>query len=96
MNGDLRTTNADRCSHDAPVGAAAGAIGGALSDVGIDDDFIATVRARVQPGTSALFVMTSGAVVDKVHDAFVGVQAELIQTNLSGDEEERLREAFAE
>ena len=40
--------------------------------------------------------MTSGAVVDKVHDAFVGVQAELIQTNLSGDEEERLREAFAE
>ena len=78
------------------VGAAAGAIGGALSDVGIDDDFIATVRAKVQPGTSALFVMTSGAVVDKVHDAFVGVQAELIQTNLSGDEEERLREAFAE
>jgi uncharacterized membrane protein len=78
------------------VGAAAGAIGGALSDVGIDDDFIATVRAKVQPGTSALFVMTSDAVVDKVHDAFVGVQAELIQTNLSGDEEERLREAFAE
>lgn len=78
------------------VGAVAGAIGGALSDVGIDDDFIATVRAKVQPGTSALFVMTGEVVVDKVHDAFIGVQAELIQTNLSGGEEERLREAFAD
>lgn len=77
------------------VGAAAGAIGGALSDVGIDDDFIATVRNKVQPGTSALFVMTSEAVVDRVHDAFVSVDAELIQTDLSTEEEGRLREAFA-
>lgn len=77
------------------VGAAAGAIGGAMSDVGIDDDFIATVRARVQPGTSALFVVTSDAVMDKVHDAFVGQDAELVQTNLSDEEEARLRETFA-
>jgi uncharacterized membrane protein len=77
------------------VGAAAGAIGGALSDVGIDDDFIAIVRNKVQPGTSALFVMTSDAVLAEVHDAFVGVDAELIQTNLSSEEEGRLREAFA-
>ena len=77
------------------VGAAAGAIGGALSDVGIDDDFIDTVRARVQPGSSALFVLSSGAVVDRVHEAFVGQDAELLQTNLSGEEEARLRETFA-
>ena len=77
------------------VGAAAGAIGGALSDVGIDDDFIDTVRARVQPGSSALFVLSSGAVVDRVHEAFVGQEAELLQTNLSGEEEARLRETFA-
>jgi len=78
------------------VGAAAGAIGGSMADVGIDDDFIASVRAKVQPGTSALFVMTSDAVIDKVHEAFEGQQAELIRTNLSDEEEVRLREVFAE
>lgn len=77
------------------VGAAAGAIGGSLTDVGIDDDFIATVRAKVTPGSSALFALTSDAVLDKVQEAFEGTQAELIQTNLSDDEEAQLREVFA-
>ena len=80
----------------AAVGAAAGGIGGAMRDVGIDDDFISTVRAKVTPGTSALFVMSSDAVLDKVSDAFAGLHAELIETNLSEEEEAKLREAFAE
>lgn len=78
------------------VGAAAGALSGSMADVGIDDDFIASVRAQVTPGTSALFALTSDAVVDKVRDAFVGANAELIHTNLSADEEARLREVFAD
>jgi uncharacterized membrane protein len=78
------------------VGAAAGAIGGSLTDVGIDDDFIASVRSKVTPGTSALFVMTSDAVIDKVKDAFAGQSAELIHTNLSTEEEDKLREVFSE
>jgi uncharacterized membrane protein len=78
------------------IGAAAGALGGSLADVGIDDDFIKAVRQKVTPGTSALFVMTSDAVMDKVKDAFSGVEAELIQTNLSNEDEAKLREAFAE
>jgi uncharacterized membrane protein len=78
------------------IGAAAGALGGSLADVGIDDDFIAAVRQKVTPGTSALFIMTSDAVLDKVKDAFAGVDAELIQTNLSNEDEARLREAFTE
>jgi uncharacterized membrane protein len=77
------------------IGAAAGAAGGAMADVGIDDDFIKRVREEVTPGTSALFAMTSGAVLDKVHDAFAGDRAELIQTNLSADQEQELREVFA-
>jgi uncharacterized membrane protein len=80
----------------AAIGAAAGALGGAMADVGIDDDFINSVKEKVTPGTSALFVMTSDAVVDKVHDAFKGQNAELIQTNLSDENEAKLREAFAE
>ena len=78
------------------VGAAMGALAGSMTDVGIDDDFIATVRQRVTPGTSALFVMTSDAVQDRVQEAFVGQHMELIATNLSSDEESRLREVFAE
>jgi len=78
------------------VGAAAGALAGSLGDVGIDDEFIDSVRSKVTPGTSALFVMTSDAVVDKVRDAFEGVEAELIHTNLSHEEEAKLREAFSE
>jgi len=78
------------------VGAAAGALGGSLSDVGIDDDFITSVRSEVQPGTSALFVMSSDAVIDKVRDAFKGMHAELLHTNLSDAQEKTLREAFAE
>jgi uncharacterized membrane protein len=67
-----------------------------MTDVGIDDDFIKQVREKVTPGTSALFVMTSGAVVDKVHAAFAGQQAELLTTNLSEEEEQRLRSVFAD
>ncbi len=80
----------------AAIGAAAGGIAGAMRDVGIDDDFINTVRAKVTPGTSALFVMSSDAVLDKVSDAFAGLNAELIETNLSADDEAKLREAFAD
>jgi len=78
------------------VGAAAGAIAGSMTDVGIDDDFIRKVREQVTPGTSALFVMTSDAVIDKVEEAFKGVHATLISTNLSKEQEDKLREAFSE
>ena len=78
------------------IGAAAGALGGSMADVGIDDDFIKRVRDRVTPGTSALFVLTSDAVLDRVRGAFEGNEPELLETNLSGEEESRLRAAFAE
>jgi uncharacterized membrane protein len=78
------------------IGAAAGALGGSMADVGIDDDFIKRVRERVTPGTSALFALTSDAVLDRVREAFAGHEPELLETNLSGDEESRLREAFSE
>ncbi|MGH3277095.1 MAG: DUF1269 domain-containing protein [Streptosporangiaceae bacterium] len=76
------------------VGAASGAIFGALRDAGISDTFVKDVRDKVTPGTSALFVLSSGAVYDKVADEFRGTDAELIQTNLSDEQDARLREAF--
>ncbi len=78
------------------IGAATGALSGSLSDVGIDDDFIRDVRDQITPGTSALFVMTSDAVQDKVTAAFEGQQMELISTNLSNEQEQALRQAFGE
>ena len=78
------------------VGASMGALSGSLADVGIDDSFINEVRSRVTPGTSALFVMTSDAVIDKVREAFPAADAELIHTNLSNEDEAALRQAFSE
>ncbi|MBP0449233.1 DUF1269 domain-containing protein [Kitasatospora sp. NPDC056181] len=80
----------------AAMGAAGGALGGHLAHLGIDDDFIRQVREKVTPGTSALFVLSSDAVLDRVRSAFEGRHAELLETNLSADEEARLREAFTE
>jgi uncharacterized membrane protein len=78
------------------VGAGMGALTGSMADVGIDDNFVRQVREQVTPGTSALFVMTSDAVMDKVRAAFEGQEMELLQTNLSNEQEDALRAAFAE
>jgi uncharacterized membrane protein len=78
------------------VGAAAGALGGSLADAGISDDFIKSVRQEVTPGTSALFVLSSDAVLDRVIAAFKGTNARLIRTNLSNEQEAALRATFAE
>jgi uncharacterized membrane protein len=78
------------------MGAAMGAIMGSMADVGIDDSFIRQVREQVAPGTSALFVMSSHVVVDKVLDEFKQTGATLLSTNLSNEQEAKLREAFAE
>jgi uncharacterized membrane protein len=79
----------------AAIGAATGALAGSLADVGIDDSFINKVRDQVTPGTSALFVMTSDAVMDKVQDAFQDNQpSELLFTNLSDEQEQALRQVF--
>ena len=76
------------------VGAAFGALGGSFADYGIDDDFIKRVRSQVTPGTSALFLMTSDAVVDRVVDAAKNLKFEIIATNLSKEQEKKLHEAF--
>jgi uncharacterized membrane protein len=78
------------------IGAAAGALFGSMANVGISDSFIKDVRERVTPGTSALFLLSSDAVIDRVRDEFSAGDAELIRTNLSDEQEARLREAFAQ
>ena len=78
------------------VGAAFGALGGKMADYGIDDTFIKQTREKVTEGTSALFLLTSDAVQDKVIDELKGYEFELIASNLSKEQEVQLMAAFGE
>jgi uncharacterized membrane protein len=76
------------------VGAGAGAISGALSDVGIDDKFMADLGATLKPGTAALFVLIRQMTPDRVIDEIKPFGGVLIKTNLSHENEAKLREAL--
>jgi uncharacterized membrane protein len=78
------------------LGAATGIIAGALTDVGIDDNFIRRIRRDIRPGTSALFVLTSSTEVDRLTEAFRGANARLLQADLSDKQEAAIRTAFAD
>lgn len=77
------------------VGAAMGALAGHFADYGIDDSFIKSVRDQVTEGTSALFLMSSDATIDRVSEAMKGSGMELIKSNLSVEQESKLKELFA-
>ena len=78
------------------VGAAVGALAGHYSDYGIDKDFMDSVSAQVTEGTSALFLLTGKVVEDKVTKAVKdsGLEFEIISTNLSDEQESKLKEDF--
>ena len=78
------------------VGAAMGALAGHFANYGIDRSFVKQAQDKVTEGTSAVFLMTGGAVTDKVIDAIVdsGLQFEMFYTNLSKEQEQQLREDF--
>jgi len=76
------------------IGAAMGALSGKFADYGIDDNFIKQTREKVTEGTSALFLLTSGAVQDKVVAAMKGQTFEILSTNLPKEKEDELRAAF--
>ena len=78
------------------MGAAMGALAGHFSDYGIDDDFIKSVRSEVTEGTSALFLLTGKATVDKLEDELKGQMGALIKSNLTKEQEAKLNEAFGE
>lgn len=79
------------------VGAAAGALMGHFADIGIDDNFIKQSRDKITPGTSALFLLSAAAVPDRIAEELKkrGIQGELIASNLSLEQEAKLKEVFA-
>jgi uncharacterized membrane protein len=76
------------------VGAAAGGAAGALTDVGINDDFMRQLGQKLAPGGAALIVLVTKSTPDKVLPQIQQYGGEVLQTSLDNESEERLREAL--
>jgi uncharacterized membrane protein len=80
----------------AAMGSVVGALSGHFADYGIDDGFIKKVRSEISEGKSGLFLLTGKVTPDKVQEAFKGMEhGELIRSNLSADQENKLREDYS-
>jgi len=75
-------------------GAAVGALSGALTDIGIDDNFIRELGSTIEPGTSAIFVLVRKSTPDKVLDDLSKFEGKVLQTSLSHEDEEKLQAAL--
>jgi uncharacterized membrane protein len=78
------------------VGAATGAIAGKAADVGVNDDFMKQLGAKLAPGNAALIALGHSEARDKVLERLQPYGGEVIQTSLDKEEEERLRSALGE
>jgi uncharacterized membrane protein len=79
----------------AAVGLASGALGGALADYGINDDFMKKLASKLKPGSAALFIEIRKMTEDKVLAAIKGTGGELLQTSLDHTKEQALRDAIS-
>jgi uncharacterized membrane protein len=77
------------------VGAGAGAISGALQDVGIDDGVMKKLAEALKPGTAALCVLIRQMTTDKVLAEIQKFGGTVIKTNLCHENEAKLREALS-
>jgi uncharacterized membrane protein len=76
------------------IGAATGAAAGAMSDTGVDDKFMKEMGTKLQPGGAAVIVLVRQVNAEKLL-AEVKIPGEVIQTSLSKDGEQALRDALA-
>jgi len=78
------------------VGASAGAVSGALTDIGIDDNFIKELGATMTPNSSSLFVLVrnSTPAPDKVLEELKGTGGTILKTSLSHEDEAKLQAAL--
>jgi uncharacterized membrane protein len=78
------------------VGAASGAAMGKVSDVGVDDEFLKTLAAKLPAGGAALIALGTTGGTGKVLERVRQYGGEVIQTSLSTEQEEHLRAALSE
>jgi len=77
------------------LGAASGALGGALTDYGINDAFMKELAAKLLPGHAALFVLIQEMTADKVLREIQDAGGTVLKTSLDDTKENLLREALA-
>ncbi|MCW2275540.1 DUF1269 domain-containing protein [Rhodoblastus acidophilus] len=80
----------------AAIGAATGALGGSLSDFGIDDKFMKDLAESTQPGNAVLFVLIRKMTADKVLDGIKGMGGVVLRTSFDHEKEQQLREALSQ
>jgi uncharacterized membrane protein len=78
------------------IGAASGALAGKVSDVGVNDDFMKQLGAKVPAGGAALIMLGRSDAPNKVLERLHPFGGEVIQTSLDDEQEERLRTALGE
>ena len=80
----------------ATLGAASGALGGKLADLGINDDFMRQAARTLQSGNAALFLLIRKMTTDKMLAALRGVGGTVMRSSFDETKEEALREALAD
>jgi len=78
----------------AAAGAGAGALSGYLTDVGIDDKFMKSAAEALTPGQAALCVLVRKVTADKVLPEMAHFGGTVLSTNLSTEQEQKLRDAL--
>jgi uncharacterized membrane protein len=76
------------------VGAGAGAVSGALTDVGIDNNFMKQLAGDFKNGSSLLFVLVRKVTPDKVLAELQGTGGKVIKTSLTHEQEAKLQAAL--
>jgi len=76
------------------VGATAGGVSGALTDVGIDDKFMKELAGDMNPNSSVLFILVRKATPDKVLEEIKGTGGHILKTSLSHEDEAKLQAAL--
>ena len=82
--------------HVTDEGGKASSFAKKLSKAGIDSSMVEAVKADMTPGTSALVLLSTDAVIGTVAKAFEGHATELMRSDLSVQQEDRLRAAFSD
>jgi len=75
------------------VGAASGGMAGAFTDIGVDDDMMKSIGEQLEPGKAAVFALTSQGNLDKVLPEISKFHGTLLQSSLSSEAEQQLRDA---
>ena len=76
------------------LGLAGGALVAKAMDLGVDGKFVDEVSDKIQPGTSALFILAEDAHADAILAILRQYEGHVLQTTLDADAEEAIKKAL--